>query len=112
MSNEDIDIDFVSLESLVDNPLELNKAMRLDLIRLIDSIRATMLEKGSLGVQASGQLVQSIKMLKLLNQEIDKASLSGNGAMEALYNNLPFASDSEERTESIANELPFEDGIK
>ena len=109
--NDNIPEDFVPLESLVDSPVELNKAMRLDLIKLIDSIRATMLEKGSLGVQASGQLIQSIKMLKLLNQEIDKASLSGNGAMEALYNNLPFASDSEERTESIANELPFEDGV-
>ena len=110
MSNDDIDLDdFVALESLVDSPLELNKAMRLDLIRLIDSIRANMIEKGSLGVQASGQLIQSIKMLKLLNQEIDKASLSGNGAMEALYKNLPFASDAEERKESITNDLPFED---
>ena len=112
MSNEDIDIDFVSLESLVDNPIELNKQMRLDLIRLVDSIRQQMMENGSVGVQQQNQLVQSLKMIKVLNHEIDKASLGNGGAMEALFQNLPFASDSEERATSITDTLDFNDGIK
>tara|TARA_R110002049_G_scaffold26804_3_gene92969 strand:+ start:1974 stop:2309 length:336 start_codon:yes stop_codon:yes gene_type:complete len=108
---DNLDIDFVSLESLVDNPIELNKQMRLDLIRLVDSIRQQMMENGSVGVQQQNQLVQSLKMIKVLNQEIDKASLGNGGAMEALFQNLPFASDSEDRAEPITDKLPFDDGI-
>ena len=111
MSNDNTDIDFVSLESLVDNPIELNKQMRLDLIRLVDSIRQQMMENGSVGVQQQNQLVQSLKMIKVLNQEIDKASLTNGGAMEALFQNLPFASDSQERAKSITAHLPFDDGL-
>lgn len=111
MSASDNTVDFVSLESLVDNPVELNKQMRLDLIRLVDSIRQQMMENGSVGVQQQNQLVQSLKMIKVLNQEIDKAKLGNGGAMEVLFQNLPFASDSEPRSASIATDLPFDDGL-
>jgi len=109
--NANDNLDFVSLESLVDNPVELNKQMRLDLIRLVDSIRQQMIENGSVGVQQQNQLVQALKMIKVLNQEIDKANLGNGGTMEALFQNLPFASDSEPRAESIASNLPFDDGL-
>jgi len=105
------DLDFVTLESLVDNPVELNKQMRLDLIRLVDSIRQQMVENGSVGVQQQNQLVQALKMIKIFNAEIDKANLGNGDAMEVLFKNLPFASDAESRAESIATKLPFDDGL-
>jgi hypothetical protein len=104
-------LDFVTLESLVDKPVELNKQMRLDLIRLVDSIRQQMVENGSVGVQQQNQLVQALKMIKLFNAEIDKANLGNGSAMEALFQNLPFASDSKPRAESITKKLHFDDGI-
>ena len=64
MSASNDALDFVTLESLVDKPVELNKQMRLDLIRLVDSIRQQMVENGSVGVQQQNQLVQALKMIK------------------------------------------------
>ena len=105
--NEDTNLDdFVSLESLVDNPTELNKQMRLDLIRLVDSIRQQMMEKGSVGVQQQNQLVQALKMIKVLNQEIDKNDTDAGSSLAKLFDSLPFNDDPQN---TVTKNLPFED---
>jgi hypothetical protein len=106
MSNDNIPEDFVPLESLLDNPDELNVQLRLDLLRMIDNIRISLATGGTIGIQAQQQLVQGIKLIKSLTADINKDDVASGSSIAALMNSLPF---SQNEKPSITADLPFED---
>jgi hypothetical protein len=105
-NDTEIPDDFVSLETLMDNPDELNVQLRLDLLRMIDGIRLSLATGGTIGIQAQQQLVQGIKLIKSLTADINKEDVAAGSSIAALMNSLPFTQDEKK---SITNDLPFED---
>lgn len=80
--------DFVRLTDLADDPNELSKQLRDDLLRMTDSIRLEM-RSGGVGVQQQNQLIQAVKLIRTLNTEIDSGS-NNNHVLNNLIASLPF----------------------
>ncbi len=80
--------EFVRLTELADDPNELSKQLRDDLLRMTDSIRLEM-RSGGVGVQQQNQLIQAVKLIRTLNTEIESGSDS-NHVLNNLMATLPF----------------------
>ena len=80
--------DFVRLTDLADDPNELSKQLRDDLLRMTDDIRLEM-RSGGVGVQQQNQLIQAVKLIRTLNSEIESGSDS-NHVLNNLMATLPF----------------------
>lgn len=111
MTDKDNTSTFVSLEDLVDDPDKLNVQLRLDLLRMVDNIRANLATGASIGIQGQQQLVQAIKLIKSLTSEINKDDISNGSSMTDLFKSLPFTSGSTEQKPSVVTSMPFDDGL-
>ena len=104
--SDNIPDDFIPLESLLENPEKLNAQLRLDLLRMIDSLRLNLATGGSLGIQGQNQLVQAVKLVKSLTSEIDKNDTEAGSSIAKLFESLPF---NDQPKNTVTNDLPFED---
>ena len=80
--------DFVRLTDLADDPNELSKQLRDDLLRMTDDIRLEM-RSGGVGVQQQNQLIQAVKLIRTLNSEIESGSET-NYVLNNIMASLPF----------------------
>ena len=79
--------ELTKLVDVADDSGAINELLLNDLLVMVDKLRAEMRE-GSIGVNQQQQLVQAIKLIRVLQTELEKSG--GNTTITNLMKDLPF----------------------
>lgn len=80
--------DLQKLIDVADDPSAINALLLDDLLLMVDGLR-TQMREGSIGVNQQQQLVQAIKLIRVLTTEKANDS-SNNNVITNLVSSLPF----------------------